>query len=106
MSTISTSLSSFFINSNNISKIQSELGNLKHFSDKDFPFQIQDKINSTLDVIENCLEKNKICYEMCDVLQIIETYNKHKNKSKVGLILRKYNSIRNLLKHNYEKISQ
>jgi len=97
MSTSSTSLSSFFINKNNILKIQDELKNLKQFSNKDFTFQIQDKINSTLAIIKDCLVENIICYEMFDELQVLETYNKHKNKSKVGLILRKYNSIKNLL---------
>ena len=103
MSIFPTSLSLFFINSNNITRIQAELEKLKQFSEKEFTFQIQDKINSTLAIIEDCLEKNISCYEMCDGLQVLETYNKHKNKSKVEKILSKYNSIENLLKQcNFE----
>jgi len=86
-------------------KIQDELENLKHFSDKSFPFQIQDMINSTLAVIEDCLEINKICYEMCDGLQVLETFTKHKNKSKVGQILAKYDSIQNLLQQSNSEIN-
>ena len=113
MSTISTRLSLFLIEKSNMLTIQDVLENLKHFSDISFPFQIQDIINSTLAVIEDCLEINKNCYEMCNGLQVLETYTKHKKKSKVALILVKYDSIQNLLQqcnseinHFQEKVKQ
>ena len=77
--------------------IQDELEKLKHFSEKDFAFQIQDLINSALAIMEDCLEINKKCYEMCDGLQVLETYTKHKKKNKVALILEKHSSIQKLL---------
>ena len=86
-------------------KIQDELENLKHFSDKDFSFQIQDMINSALAIMEDCFEINKSCYETCDGLQVLETYTKHKKKSKVALILEKYNSIQNLLQQCISEIN-
>ena len=113
MSTISTSLSTFLIEKSNLLKIQEQLQKLKQFSDKDFAFQIQDMINSALAIMEDCFEFNKKCFEMCDGLQVLETYSKRMKKSKVALILEKYDSIQNLLqqckseiKHLQEKVTQ
>ena len=61
MSFISASLSSFLIQKTDMIKIQDELEKLKHFSDKDFAFQIQDMINSALAIMEDCFKINKIC---------------------------------------------
>ena len=105
MSTISTSLSSFLIEKSNMLTIQDELEHLKHFSEKNFSFQIQDMINSALAIMEDCLEITKICYEMCDGLQVLETYTKHRKKSKVALILVKYDSIQNLLQQCNSEIN-
>ena len=106
MSFISTSLSSFLIQKTDMIKIQDELEKLKHFSDKDFAFQIQDMINSALAIMEDCFKINKICYELCDGLQVLETCTKHKKKSKVALILVKYDSIQNLLQQCNSEINR
>ncbi len=105
MSKIFTSLSSFFIGNSNLDMLQDDFEKFREFSDNDFIFMIQDKINSTLAIVEDCLEIDNVCSEMCEALQILETYNKHKNKSKVGEILRKYSSIKNLLKQSGSEIN-
>ena len=105
MTTIFTSLSSFFIDNANVSRLQGDFEKLREFSKINFVFVIQDKINSTLAIVEDCLEINNVCFEMCGALQILETYNKHKNKSKVGQVLRKYGSTKNLLKQSSSEIN-
>lgn len=97
MSTSITSLSSFLITDDRISEIEDKLEKLKRFSENDYPFQIMDKVNSTLALLKDCCEKSKICYEMCTELQVLETYSKHKDKRKVRLVLEKYNSAEKLL---------
>jgi len=65
MSTIFTNLSSFFIDNSNLDKLQDDFEKLREFSENDFIFMIQDKINSTLAKVENCLEIDNVCSEMC-----------------------------------------
>ncbi len=98
MSTIITSLSSFLITDDRISEIEDKLEKLKRFSENDYPFQIMDKVNSTLALLKDCCEKSKICYEMCSELQVLETFSKHKDKKKVELVLKKHDSVESLLK--------
>ena len=68
-----TNLSSFLIDENKISEIGNKLERLKRFSDNDvFPFQIQDKVNSTFSLLNDYSEKSRICYELCNELQVYD----------------------------------
>ena len=49
-----------------ISKIEDELEKLKEFYEKDYPFQVQDKVNSILALIGDCSQKSRICYNFYD----------------------------------------
>lgn len=104
MSTTFTSLSSFLITKDKISEIEDKLEKLKQFSENDYPFQIQDKVNSTLALLKDCCEKSRICYEMCNELQVLESYSEHKDKNKVRLVLEKHNSVENLLQESLSEL--
>ena len=58
MPSVFISLSSFSVNEEVVSKIEDELEQLKEFSEKDFPFQVQDMVNSTLALIDDCSKKD------------------------------------------------
>jgi hypothetical protein len=103
MLSVFTSLPSFSINEV-VSTIENELEKLKKFSEKDFPFQVQDKINSVLALIDDCSKKSRICYNFYDELTILETYSENGDKKRVRLILDKYGSIENLLKESSSEL--
>ena len=90
MPSIFTSLSSFSINKKVISKIEDELEKLKEFSEKDFPFQVQDKVNSILALIDDCSQKSGTCFKFYNELTVLETYSEHGDNKKVRLILEKW----------------
>ncbi len=100
MPSVFTSLSSFSINEEVVSKIETELEKLKEFSEKDFPFQVQDMVNSTLALIDDCSKKCRVCYNFYDKLTMLETYSEHEDKKRVRLILQKHGSVENLLKES------
>ncbi len=99
-----TNLLSFLINENTISEIEGKLEKLKRFSENDYHFQIQDRVNSTLAIMDDCCERSRICYGMCSELQVLETYSKHQDKNKVRLVLEKHNSVENLLKESNSEL--
>lgn len=101
MPSVFTSLSSFSINEKVISKIEDELDRLKEFSEKDFPFQVQDKVNSILALVDDCSEKSRVCFNFYDDLIILETYWEHGDKNRVRLVLKKHGSVENLLKISF-----
>ncbi len=100
MPTTFTSLSYFSINEQDISKIEEELERLKQFSENDYPFQVQDMVNSVLALIDDCSQKSRICYNFYDELTVLETYSKHGDKKKVRLILERHGSVENLLRES------
>ena len=104
MPSVFTSLSSFSINEEAVSKIEDELERLKEFSEKDFPFQVQDKVNSVLALANDCSQKSRICFNFFDELTILETYNEHGDKNRVRLVLEKYGSVENLLKESNSEL--
>lgn len=98
MPTTFTSLASFVITEKKIIEFEEELEKLKRFSEGDYPFQIQDKVNSTLALIDDCCQKSRICHNLYSELTVLETFSKHKDKKKVRLILEKHDSVKNLLR--------
>jgi hypothetical protein len=104
MPTTFTSLSFFSINEEKISKIEDELEKLKRFSENDYPFQVQDKINSTLALVDDCSQKSRNCYNFYDELSVLETYSKHGDKKKVRVILEKHGSVENLLRKSNSEL--
>ena len=104
-STFITSLSSFLIDENKISEIENKLEKLKLFSDNDFPFQIQDKVNFIFSLLNDCFEISRICYEYCKELQVLETFSEHKDSSKVRVILEKHDSIGKLLQKSDSELN-
>lgn len=104
MPTTFTSLSSFSINEGEISKIEDELEKLKGFSENDYPFQVQDMVNSVWALIDDCSRKSRICYNFYDELSVLETFSKHGDKKKVRLILEKHGSVENLLKESNREL--
>jgi hypothetical protein len=99
-----TSLSFFSINEEEISKIEDELEKLKRFSENDYPFQVQDKINSTLALIDDCRQKSRICYDLYSDLIVLETFSEHGDKKKVHLVLDKHDSVENLLRESNSEL--
>ena len=73
MPSVFTSLSSFSVNEEVVSKIENELERLKEFFENDFPFQVQDMVNSTLSLIDDCSKKCRVCYNFYDKLTVLET---------------------------------
>jgi hypothetical protein len=104
MPTIFTRLSSFSINEGEISKIEDELEKLKQFSENDYPFQVQDMVNSTLGLIDDCSQKSRICYNFYYELTVLETYTKHGDKKKVRLVLEKHGSVEKLLRESNSEL--
>jgi hypothetical protein len=104
MPSIFTSISSFSINEKVISKIEDELEKLKEFSEKDYPFQVQDKVNSTLALIDDCSQKSRVCFNFYDDLNVLETYSEHGDKKRVRLILEKHGSVENLLRDSNSEL--
>jgi hypothetical protein len=101
-----TSLSSFSINEEEICKIEDELENLKSFSENDYPFQVQDMLNSILALTDDCSQKSRICSNFYDNLTIFETFSKHEDKKKVRLILERHDSVENLLKEANRELKE
>ena len=99
MSTSIASLSSFLVTDDKVSEIEDKLEKLKRFSEDDYPFQVMDKVNSTLELLKDCCKKSKLSYEMCSELQIFESYREHKDKKKVRLVLEKHGSAESLLQN-------
>ena len=103
--TFITNLSSFLIDENKISEIRDKLEKLKRFSDNDvFPFQIQDKVNSTYSLLNDCSEKSRICYELYNELQVLDTFSEHKDNSRVRLVLDKHDSVGKLLQKSISEL--
>ena len=100
MSASITSLSSFLVTEDKVSEIEDKLDKLKRFSENDYPFQVMDKVNSTLALLKDCCTKSKLCYEMCSELQILEGYTENKDKKKVQLVLEKHGSAESLLQES------
>ena len=100
MSTSIASLSSFLVTDDKVSEIEDKLEKLKRFSENDYPFQVMDKVNSTLELLKDCCKKSKLSYEMCSELQIFESYSEHKDKKKVRLVLEKHGSAESLLQRS------
>lgn len=100
MSTRITSLSSFLIDRDKISEIEDSLGKLKRFSEKDYPFQVQDRVNSAIAMIGDCSDKSRLCYGLFCELQVLETYAEHRDKKKVRLIMDEHGSVKNLLQES------
>jgi hypothetical protein len=104
MPTAFTNLSSFSINEIEISKIEEELEKLRHFSENDYPFQVQDKVNSLLALIVDCSQKSRVCYDLYSELKVLETFSKHGGNKKVRLILEKHGSVENLLNESHSEL--
>lgn len=104
MPSVFTSLSSFSINEEVISKIENELEKLKEFSEKDYPFQVQDMVNSVLALIDDCSQKSRVCYNFYNELTVLETYTEHGDKKRVQLVLEKHGSVENLLKESNSEL--
>ena len=102
ISSFSTSLSAFSIN--NSSTVKDDFEKIRLFSEKVFVFQVQDKVNSVLALLEDCFKANTLCSELCDNLQVLETYDKHKGKAKVRSVLVKFGSVEGLLKQCSSRI--
>ena len=104
MPSVFTSLSSFSINEDEISKINDKLETLRQFYEKDYPFQVQDFVNSVLALIDDCCQKSRTCYDKYNELTVLETYSEHRDKKRVRLILEKHGSVENLLKEFYSEL--
>lgn len=87
----------FFSDASVKKEVKDELEKLKQFSHHDFPFRVQDMIESTLAVAGDCMQILNYCCDLLEELHRLETYKKQKNKTRIMLLLSRYGSEKSLL---------